>query len=72
MASYRIDAEAVGAADGERVVLVREDDDVRHGVDPQGVVVGPENRADVEREGSEVALGEDGLHKLQEEEELDV
>lgn len=62
---YRVETQAVGAGDGERVVLVCEHDDVGHRVDPQGVVVGPENRTDVERKRSQVALGQDGLHKLE-------
>lgn len=63
--SYRVDTQAVGAADGERVVLVGKDDDIRHGVDSQGVVIGPENRADVQRQRSQMSLRQDGLHKLE-------
>lgn len=55
--SYGIDAQAVGVGDGEGVVFVGDDEHVGHGVHPEGVVVGPVHRADVQRERRQVALG---------------
>ena len=66
---YRVDAEAVSVGDAEGVVLVCKDDDVRHRVDPHGVVVGPEHGAHVQGQGRQVTLGEDRLHKLKRQEE---
>lgn len=62
--SYRVEAEAVCIGDAEGIVFVCEDDDIRDGVDTQCVVVGPEHRTDVHRQRSQVALRQDGLHKL--------
>lgn len=62
--SYRVDTEAVCVCDGERVVFVCEDYDVWDRVDTQGVVVRPEHRADIQRQGSQVTLRQDGLNKL--------
>lgn len=63
--SYRVYAEAVGVGDGEGVVFVCDEQHVWHGVDPQGVVVGPVHGADVQRQRRQVRLRQDRLHKLQ-------
>lgn len=55
--SYRVDAEAVGAGDSEGVVFVSDDEQVWHGINPQGVIVGPEHGADVQRQWGQVPLG---------------
>lgn len=62
--SYRVETEAVSVGDVEGVVLVCENNDVRHRIDTQGIIVSPEYRTDVQRQWSQVTLGQDSLHKL--------
>lgn len=64
-AAHGVDAEAVAAGDSEGVVFVSSDQQVWQGINAQAVIVGPEHGADVERQRAQVALGQDGLHKLQ-------
>lgn len=62
--SYRVNTEAVCVCDAEGVVFVGEDNDIRNWVDTQGVVIRPEHRTDIQRQWSQVTLGEDGFNKL--------
>lgn len=62
--TYRIDTQTVRVGDVERVVFVGKDDDVWHWVHSERIVICPIHWADVQGQGTQVALTQDGLHKL--------
>lgn len=63
--TYRVNAQTVSVGDGEGVIFVSKDNDIWNRVHSQCIVICPVYWADIKWQRAQMALAQDGLHKLQ-------